>query len=388
MTSTPSFNDFSSPSAATPTNMEPGSRPSEILALEAKLNWRSVRAFLEVGRFWEKYEVTLPAVSSSASATSAIDASKENRCCRNSHSKLHVLKCTHFIFTPSATDCAPNCLAMQNVNQLPINVQQPDFACQICVRAAQSSDLSLREPGDNWVDLLLEHNFDPDAQSGPLAGLRACHIAYLASDGNVIPAIDPIDVALIRVLWTKRVRLFQRADLDPAASAPTVPSDLLAGIHTGLSVRTDYSPVRITPPKAHAAKPPQISVQPGSGKPATRDRNRRKREAVKKHGKAKAAAIRSAQEAKEKGKGKQRVGDDATDAGGPVLGYSDETVTSIEGSEESEMRVGGLSSQNDKETRRRKREQLKLASEHKHKELEERKKLEEARQKLQAITLK
>ncbi|KAF2808839.1 uncharacterized protein BDZ99DRAFT_477348 [Mytilinidion resinicola] len=383
MASFPSFVEFNSPSAASPATMAPGSHPSEILALEAKLNHRGVTAFLEVGRFWEKYERTLPTqspsttsmsadvASSSASVTPAVNPSKENRRCKNSHSKLHVLKCTHFIFTPSATDCAPNRLAMQNVNPLPVNVQPPDFGCQICVRAAQSNDLALREPGKNWTDLLLEHNYDPGTQSGPLAGLRTCHIAYLARDGTIIPAIEPIDAALIRILWTDRVRLLQRADLEygPAAvsRAPT-------GIDsTGFN--WDMVP---TQPSANA---------PGGGSRATRDRNRRRREKAKTD-RQEAAEAKRAQEAGEKGKGKQRADKNAMDMASPSLDYGDEAITYEEGSEEGEMRAGGLLSPKEKNARRKKREQLKMASENKRKELEEQKKLEEAQQKFRDMALK
>ncbi|KAF2808840.1 uncharacterized protein BDZ99DRAFT_521316 [Mytilinidion resinicola] len=240
------FNDLTTTADQPPPPSAPPT--SEIRELQARLDFKSVTAFMQVGKFWGKYEEVLPsdkasatsgptvsAATPSASATSALNASpatptpvtpamdptKENRTCKGNLSKMHRLQCLHYIWTSSVSACAPNCLGGQHPTPLPASIQGPHFGCQLCLRAAQAKDPALRKPGNHWVDLLLEDNLERD--SSPLTGLRACQIVFMAKDGTLIPAMEPIDSALIRALMSFRFKIKQRPDLDfrPALPGPS-----------------------------------------------------------------------------------------------------------------------------------------------------------------------
>ncbi|KAF2497485.1 hypothetical protein BU16DRAFT_616116 [Lophium mytilinum] len=360
---------------------------SEILELQARLDIKSVVAFLQVGKFWGKYEEVMPTeagstpsrlsipaatssastgsglVASSSTATSppitlALDPAKENRTCKGSFSKLHRLQCLHYVWTPSATDCAPNCLGGQHPTPLPATVQGPHFGCQLCLRAAQANNPALRTPGNHWVDLLLEENFERD--STPLTGLRACQVVFMAKDGTLIPAVEPIDSALIRALMTHRFKLKQRADLDftPAVRGPS-------GVDAS---GFDYDKVPKGPGGGKSARPDKRKMAYDyEARNVERDGGAR-RGLPSGRGQPLSRGQRSA-----RGRGGHRESSTTADSG---LDYGDEGVGGS---------VAGMRSEEETKARREKRERQKLEKERRKAEKETKTKQEaeeEAKRKL------
>ncbi|KAF2808837.1 uncharacterized protein BDZ99DRAFT_521313 [Mytilinidion resinicola] len=223
----------------------------------------------------------------------------ENRLRHQPAMKLHKLVCGHWVFTKQPEQCAPNCKVINGPT--------------------------------SWPELLLEkYNLNPFAEASGLGG-RVCMVVYLAVDGTIIPCLDNVDAAVIRILMSKHD---DRGDLVVLPARP----DLLYL----------FSSQRNTPPPPPTPTEPKamrgLHTSPGTGKGRKNLTSpKRGRGVTKQSPPSKSSKDKSASWDKSGQKSKQRAtggGGDGMDVG-EGLSYGDEGVEYQEGSEEGEVRVKG-----------------------------------------------
>ncbi|KAF2497654.1 hypothetical protein BU16DRAFT_580278 [Lophium mytilinum] len=360
----------------------PATASHTVLGAQSRINYDAIKQLLVTKKDNGEWE-TMVLLDSTETQ------SDENRLCHQPATKLHKLVCGHWVFTKEPEKCAPNCLVV-NTGKVPTTASlAPDFGCRLCERRNNTNDPSILQDPTSWPELLLEkYHLNVFTEASSL-GSRACMIVYLAVDGTLIPCVDNVDAAVIRVLMSKHddrgnlVMLQARPDVlsllnsqrtttssSTTNQAPGMASDdpLLRNVptgprsrsgttsytatrpraSTGSSMKASFTGSQTTPTKTKAMRSPHTSpttakrgkdlTGPKRGQGVTKSPTSMKthRGSQKTRGLERGLGARGEGQYSMKGSQRHSRGGDEMEVG-EGLPYGDEGVKYIEGEEEGEM---------------------------------------------------
>jgi hypothetical protein len=150
------------------------------------------------------------------------DGAADNRCCSGGKSKVHLLECSHTVYTDDPTYCGKSCFETDYKDNAPLH-------CILCFRDGLTRQKK-KYPW-RWHDLLLPSYQDPEAEAEDVEKygiiMRKAEPVYIdpVHDFVLLPR-SPVLVALIRAMeWLREQQLKTRM---PYICAEKDYSDLIA----------------------------------------------------------------------------------------------------------------------------------------------------------------